>query len=541
MTLWAKERNNHMLVKHWRWPWLRTGLLRAMGETLLLQTVVLLLWLLFFPVKTINEFLSESRIFFVLYGPCCVFWAALRLYLPGGSWWQKTRREALFTAVFLLENSMSVALAVLIIPLVRTLTIRVYYVKPSLIFIEPFVIIALGCCLLFVAIRIGAHVLVFWDRLRRTRLRWALTHAQVLVVGLAVFLLAVVAVLLSASFIAKTATYGPLLAVLLLFCLFIFIMTVLLILPPFALFSYLFVRPITKRIEQLAMATTALRAGDYQVRVSVTGEDEVARLQADFNAMAVDLERTMHELQRERDTVATLLHERRELIANVSHDLRTPVATLRGYLESSLARWNGQPPATLQQDLHVMEHQTLRLQALIDDLFLLSRTEVRQLELYCVPTDVKQLAERVVNTIAPLAWNGSKIELLLEAASQVPLALVDGARLEQVLQNLLHNAIRHTPPGGIVAVLVDLDSDADKAQGILLQVKDTGEGIALAHLPHVWDRFYRVSNGAAPSSGAGLGLAIVKELTEAMGGRVAVTSVVGEGACFTLHLPMVGV
>src|SRR5579859_3082044 len=171
-----------MLVKRWRWPWLRAGLLRAMGETLLLQTVVLLLWLLFFPVKTINEFLNESRLFFVLYGPCCVFWAALRLYLPGGSWGQKTRREALFTAAFLLENSISVALAVLITPLVRTLTIRVYYVKPSLIFIEPFVIIAVGCCLLFVAIRIGARVLVFWDRLRRTHLRWALTHAQVLVV-----------------------------------------------------------------------------------------------------------------------------------------------------------------------------------------------------------------------------------------------------------------------------------------------------------------------------------------------------------------------
>ena len=100
------------------------------------------------------------------------------------------------------------------------------------------------------------------------------------------------------------------------------------------------------------------------------GQDEIARLQADFNAMAIELERAMHELKTERDNVATLLHARRELIANVSHELRTPVATVRSYMESALLNWEDQPPPTLKQDMQVMEQQTIRLQSLINDLAL---------------------------------------------------------------------------------------------------------------------------------------------------------------------------
>jgi signal transduction histidine kinase len=115
----------------------------------------------------------------------------------------------------------------------------------------------------------------------------------------------------------------------------------------------------------------------------------------------------------------------------------------------------------------------------------------------------------------------------------VPPALVDASRLEQVLQNLLHNAVRHTPPGGIVAVAL-----AAGANSIALQVKDTGEGIAPVDLPHIWERFYQASSQRTrTSSSAGLGLALVKELIEAMGGSVSVDSVVGEGSCFTIHLP----
>jgi signal transduction histidine kinase len=311
----------------------------------------------------------------------------------------------------------------------------------------------------------------------------------------------------------------------------------LLVLAPAALFSYLVSRPTTLRLEALAEATSALRAGDYGIRVPVVGEDEVARLQANFNAMAADLERAVREVQAERDTVARLLLARRELVASVSHELRTPVATLRSYLESTLTHWNGAPPPTLQRDLEVMERETIHLQALINDLFTLARAEVGRLDLRREPTDVVELARRVVETMAPLAWQSGRVELIAEASERASPALADASRLEQVLQNLLHNGVRHTPPGGIVVVAVNRGVVAD-TDSVVLQVKDTGEGIAPADLPHIWERFYRAdSSRAHAATGTGLGLALVKEMTEAMGGTVAAESTLGQGSCFTVRLP----
>ncbi len=125
------------------------------------------------------------------------------------------------------------------------------------------------------------------------------------------------------------------------------------------------------------------------------------------------------------------------------------------------------------------------------------------------------------------------MEVVAEVASDLPLALVDSNRLNQVLQNLLHNGVRHTPPGGIVAISASAD-----AERVLLQVKDTGEGIAADDLPHIWERFYRSDRARMQSaSGSGLGLALVKELTEAMGGSVSVVSTLGKGSCFTVAVP----
>lgn len=441
--------------------------------------------------------------------------------------------DSLFASALFLESLVSIVLATLLIPTVRETATLALHVKSWTVVLSTFLVVACCCSLLFLAMRLGVRLWAYCDRLRRTRLRWALTYAQVIVVATAAFSLSfVVLILIVAN--ARNFSFGPLFAILLLFCLFVSIMIAFVILPPFALFSHLFIRPTTRRIEQLAAATSVLRAGNYQVRVPVEGEDELARLQADFNAMASHLERTMRELQQERDTVAALFQERRDLIANVSHDLRTPVTTVRGYLESTLSNWNGHPPQTLQKDLQVMQQQTIRLQSLIDDLFTLARVEVDRLEMRCLPTNVEALTRRVVETIAPLAWQGSRVEVHMEVAAQVPLALVDASRLEQVLQNLLHNGVRHTPPGGIVVAVVDAEPDM-----VTIQVKDTGEGIASAELERIWERFYRTecSRTKQPHNGAGLGLAIVKELTEAMGGNVGVTSTTGEGACFTVRVP----
>ncbi|MBI2940364.1 MAG: response regulator [Chloroflexi bacterium] len=306
--------------------------------------------------------------------------------------------------------------------------------------------------------------------------------------------------------------------------------------------------PLELDLEELAAATGALRAGDLAARVTVGGEDEVGRLQADFNAMAADLEQTLRDLHAERDRVAGLLEARRQLIAGVSHELRTPVATVRGYLESALRLLDPHHPTTdprssagpsmgsgqaLRADLETMEREVARLSRLIEDLFTLSRAEVGRLELRLGPTDVGAVVCRLVGTLAPLAWQQRWVQVLAEVAPDLSLARADGERLEQVVSNLLGNAVRHTSPGGLVATTVSAEPDA-----VRVEVRDTGEGIAPEDLPHIFERFYRGPRiSGERHDGAGLGLALVKELAEAMGGSVEVVSTPGEGSCFTVRLP----
>jgi signal transduction histidine kinase len=302
----------------------------------------------------------------------------------------------------------------------------------------------------------------------------------------------------------------------------------------FALFSsglvaYLLSRRLVRRLEHLGKAAESLAAGDLSQRVDA-GSDEVGQLAHRFNHMAADLERTLGELRAERDRVAGLLDQRRQLVASASHELRTPVATVRGYLESALARPD-ELPAGLHSDLQVMERELTRLQQLIDDLFALSQAAVGRLSMRLEPTDTGAVVKRLVETTSPLAWRQRRVQVLAEVADDLPLARADAQRLEQVVSNLLGNAVRHTPPGGLVAAAV-----SPEAAGVRVDVRDTGDGISADEVPHLFERFFRghAQNGQA---GAGLGLALVKELTEAMGGSVEANGAPGEGSCFTIHLP----
>jgi signal transduction histidine kinase len=201
-------------------------------------------------------------------------------------------------------------------------------------------------------------------------------------------------------------------------------------------------------------------------------------------------------------------------------------------LESAIKQ-KGVRPASLRRDMEVMEGEVLRLQRLIDDLFTLSRLEVEQLTMACQPTDVAPVVQRIVDAMAPLAWKSGRVEVVAELPDELPQACVDESRLEQILANLVRNGVRHTEPGGIVAVVVAAGEDA-----VQIEVRDTGEGIPAAELPQIWERFYRGENARADDGrGAGLGLALVKELVEAMSGSVEVESTVGEGSRFIVRLP----
>jgi signal transduction histidine kinase len=397
--------------------------------------------------------------------------------------------------------------------------------------------------LAYLGFRAFFRILVYWDGLRRRRLVWQLTNAHIVtVVSIAVVF--ITGLVLYSQFAGRiirpeTDNAGPLavvavriittvmpivsaLTVVALFVAFI-------VLPPSAAFSYVFAKRMTKRLEMLATATSALHSGDYSVRINVGGQDELAQLQNDFNAMAAALEKAVADLNAEKAKSESLLQSRRQLVASVSHELRTPVATLRGYLESQLNQPQGLAIETIKHDLEIMEHETIRLQSLIDDLFTLARVEVGGLSLECKSVDIGPVVRALAASCAPLAWQSGKVEVVGEAANGL-VARVDEGRFEQVIGNLLRNALRHTPPGGIVVVTA-----SGQDGKVMVQVRDTGEGITPESLPHIWDRFYQ-GDSTVEAGGAGLGLALVKELTEAMGGSVSVESVPGSGSCFTIVL-----
>jgi signal transduction histidine kinase len=503
---------------------------RAASETLLLS---ILMWAVALVFRNGLSFNTSQAILILSACSIPVCLCVMRLRLPQGKWWRQWLTEGKFICI--LSSVLSVldvvCTLVLLDRIIPASTLTPAY--KSLAFLASGVIANVT---LFLVLRAGIRIWMLWNRLRRKQLLWSLTHAHVMVVALGagmMILLIEGVFIFNALYFSRSSTLASLVPVTIVLVI-LSIIALVAVVPPSVLFSYIVMRRTTSRIKALATATGALRSGNYRVRVPVVGEDEVAQLQADFNAMAATLEQTMQQLREERDTVAGLLQARRQLIVGVSHELRTPVATLRSYLETTLMHWDTNPPMTLHHDLHIMENEVMRLQGLIEDLFTLSRAEVGKLTLRCEPTNIDALVQSTVEARAPLAWQSSRVEVVAHISPTIPDALVDAGRLEQVVQNLLHNAVRHTPPGGIVAVGAMAEGDE-----LVIQVKDTGEGIAASDIPHIWERFYQ-ANGTHRIGGAGLGLALVRELVEAMNGTITVASTPGAGSCFTIRLPSTG-
>jgi len=376
---------------------------------------------------------------------------------------------------------------------------------------------------MFVVFRVLIFLWIRWNRMRKQRLIWSFTHMQILIVGFAVALGTVVFMIdtlirlsrqeepfttIRLFLLDATNQVLPVIGAVFVSALLLILMLV----PPLALFSYLLVRGTIRRLEDLAAGTAALRQGKLSTRIEVSGEDEVAQLQNDFNNMAADMEQAMADLEQERDRVTGLLRAQRELTATVSHELRTPIATIQGYLEPALTHTVESSESNMHHDLTIISTEFTRLRRLIDDLFALSRAEVEQLT---------------------LSWRQRRVDITFQPKPGEHSALVDAVRLEQVLTNLIHNAVQHTPPGGIVSVVVGTDSDQ-----VYIDVRDTGMGIAEKDLPFIWDPFYRGQDAGRDDNGrSGLGLALVKALTEAMGGTVGVESQSNQGSCFELRYP----
>ncbi|MBV9598528.1 MAG: HAMP domain-containing protein [Chloroflexi bacterium] len=277
-------------------------------------------------------------------------------------------------------------------------------------------------------------------------------------------------------------------------------------------FAYAVAGVLTNQIEALSAAANQLAEGDLSVRVGAHGRDEIGRLAAAFDAMAEQLEQAFG---RERALEAG----RRELITAVSHDLRTPLATTRAMVEA-LADNVVNEPADVQRYLGLILQETQHLSRLIDDLFELSQIDSGALRLQCLPIDIAELvAETVAAYQAPAAEGGIRLEEAVADAVESIRVQADPERLQRVLRNLLDNALRNSPRGGLVRVAAAMHVGAAR-----MSVDDSGPGVPDDELERIFDRFYRGEPSrrreAPAGGGAGLGLAIARGLVQAHKGRI---------------------
>lgn len=274
-------------------------------------------------------------------------------------------------------------------------------------------------------------------------------------------------------------------------------------------------RTLTRPVQELTTATRAVAQGELNQQVSVHSDDELGQLARAFNQMSADLARAQG--------------LRRQMTADVAHDLRTPLSLILGHAE---ALSDGVLPPT-QETLHVIHDEARRLNRLIEDLRTLSLAEAGELSLAPRPAAPRDLLARTVNAHAPAAQQKA-ITLQQEAAEGLPAVFADPDRVAQVFDNLLTNALRHTPPGGTITLTA-----TETAAAVQFSVMDTGPGIPTDDLPNVFERFYRADKARQRGEGgSGLGLAIAKSIVAAHNGRIWAESTPDTGTTFSFTLPL---
>jgi len=287
---------------------------------------------------------------------------------------------------------------------------------------------------------------------------------------------------------------------------------------------------LTRRVQALGMAVNRFREGDFtrpmRLAMANPNGDDIDRLSAAGQEMS---ERIVGQLQRLQRAETS----RRELLANVSHDLRTPLASMQGYLETLLLRQGALSPEEQRNYLEIASRHSERLGKLIHELFQLTKLEAHEIEPQFETFSVTELVQDVVQKFQ-LAAGKRGLSLDSALTGEQAEVFADIALIETVLENLIENALRHTPKGGRVSVEVD-----PQASRVLLRVTDTGRGIASEDLPDVFERYYHVDRSEkGDTGGTGLGLAIVRRIVELHDGDIRVDSRLGDGTTFSFDLPV---
>ncbi|MGH2459974.1 MAG: sensor histidine kinase [Chloroflexota bacterium] len=268
-------------------------------------------------------------------------------------------------------------------------------------------------------------------------------------------------------------------------------------------------------IDRITRTAEQLGAEDLAFRLGFKGTDEVGRLAATFDRMLERLDRAFR--------------RQRQFTADASHELRTPLALLISQADLALER--SRTPGEYRRVLLSMREDAKRMNQLVNDLLTLARADAGESQVGREPLDLNDLTSDVVAAMEPLAR--ARGVALGRGAAESTVVMGDQTRLTQLLLNLIDNALKYTPAGGAVTV-----STRPEGKQAILQLADTGVGIPPEHLPHLFERFYRVDPARARAQGgAGLGLAIARWIVESHGGHITVASETGRGTTFTVTLP----
>ncbi len=287
--------------------------------------------------------------------------------------------------------------------------------------------------------------------------------------------------------------------------------------------GYFLSSTLTDRIRTLDQAAKAIAAGELDARIPVQGRDEMALLARTFNQMAEQLQAVSRQ-QRELETL------RRDLIAWAGHDLQTPLASVQAVVEA-LADGVVEDPETTQRYLRTAQKDIRALSALIDDLFQMAQLDAGGLPLERFENSLSDLISDTLESFSELAARQG-VDLQGNVDGGVDPVTMDAQRIGRVLNNLVSNALQHTPSAGRVLVRA-----SRQPQAVLVEVTDTGEGIRPDDLPFIFDRFYRGEKSRNRSTGgAGLGLAIARGIVEAHGGQIDVESG-AQGTRFYFTIP----
>ena len=288
--------------------------------------------------------------------------------------------------------------------------------------------------------------------------------------------------------------------------------------------GYLLSSTVASAVRSLNEGAEKVSAGNLDVVVAEQGPDELAELARHFNEMTVRLKHA-------EDERAAFEQARRDLILAVGHDLRTPIASVQVIIEA-LTDGVVSDDATVSRYLATARRDLGRLSGLVDDLFVLAQLDSGGLEM---DRRMNSLTDLISDTLESFSMRAQQQQVRLHgrALTGIPNLAFDASHIGRALANLVDNALRHTPAGGEVVLEM-----AAVRGGVEVQVRDSGPGVQVKDLPHVFERFYRgEASRSQAQGGGGLGLAIVKGIVEAHGGTVSVSDGTGSGATFSFVLP----